>query len=532
MAARRLTGGCQMNVWRCTALSVVPFALFASLSVCAKTHVILESKVESSPSHSQVQTVNGVQTHQMTQAHRTEKKAIIAPHTHATQHTKTIQTSVLLKNSDIKKTVKPATQQVIKQAVKQPLNTALRVTQSVKIPSTDIAQRVKPAPIFAADIKHAVPKTTPVAAVNPPSTLASPEAFVAAPPTAYDAINDINQRFSAVPVKYCPRTSNGYGFEMRYPSTNGANVGNGVNGVNAINDVAMTFSAPIVTRVYGRAYAAGLQKNAQLMAVNGQSVRSQHEFNALIYDGKTATADHLIPNIQLTVLQNDTQQDIQLTKGDYCLSNLAIESEHNILRLNQETKGSGYSVTAETTAFVDAGFLTELSPVDRLTLAAVAAGEQYRHGLKIKRGKTGMIFGQIFGTIVTFTTGIPITEVTTSSSAAIGMKEDGEGALRPAASYGHYLGLSPDDMRASLEKLAVLKESYRAQGQRYDWFVRSDLREFDAAVQEINALAAQGVKNIMLKPQLFANKKEGENAGQAQKADQPSVEVENGVGSY
>ena len=112
------------------------------------------------------------------------------------------------------------------------------------------------------------------------------------------------------------------------------------------------------------------------------------------------------------------------------------------------------------------------------------------------------------------------------------MKEDGEGALRPAASYGHYLGLSPDDMRASLEKLAVLKESYRAQGQRYDWFVRSDLREFDAAVQEINALAAQGVKNIMLKPQLFANKKEGENAGQAQKADQPSVEVENGVGSY
>ena len=57
MAARRLAGGCQMNVWRCTALSVVPFALFASLSVCAKTHVILESKVESSPSHSQGQTV-------------------------------------------------------------------------------------------------------------------------------------------------------------------------------------------------------------------------------------------------------------------------------------------------------------------------------------------------------------------------------------------------------------------------------------------------------------------------------------------
>ena len=531
MAARRLAGGCQMNVWRCTALSVVPFALFASLSVCAKTHVILESKVESSPSHSQGQTVNGARTHQMTQAHRTEKKAIIAPHAHTTQHTKTIQTSVPLKNSSIKKTVKTTTQQVIKQAVKQPLNTALRVTQPVKIPSTNIAQQVKPAPIFAADIKHAVPKTTPIAVVMP-SMIVSPKAFVAAPPTAYDAINDINQRFSAVPIKYCPRTSNGYGFEMRYPSTNGVNVGNGVNGVNAINDVAMTFSAPIVTRVYGRAYAAGLQKNAQLMAVNGQTVRSQREFNALIYDGKTATADHLIPNIQLTVLQNGIQQDIPLTKGDYCLSNLAIESEHSILRLNQETKGSGYSVTAETTAFVDAGFLTELSPVDRLTLAAVAAGEQYRHGLKIKRGKTGMIFGQIFGTIVTFTTGIPITEVTTSSSAAIGMKEDGEGALRPAASYGHYLGLSPDDMRASLEKLAVLKESYRAQGQRYDWFVRSDLREFDAAVQEINALAAQGVKNIMLKPQLFANKKEGENAGQAQKADQPSVEVENGVGSY
>ena len=61
--------------------------------------------------------------------------------------------------------------------------------------------------------------------------------------------------------------------------------------------------------------------------------------------------------------------------------------------------------------------------------------------------------------------------------------------------------------------------------------MRSDLKEFDVAVQEIKALSTKGVKNIMLKPQLFANKKEAQKEGQEQ-ANPPAVEMENGVGSY
>ncbi|AXF86505.1 hypothetical protein DTO96_102259 [Ephemeroptericola cinctiostellae] len=537
MAAHRLNVWYRMNVLRCAGLAVV---LFAPLAVCAKTPMILESKAVP-PLHSQGQSVNAAQTHLMVLSHRSEKKATIHTRSHAAQNstipqnTQTVKTAKIVKtktvktievvqadakinNSNIKKSSEPTSAQTPKHT----FNMASRDAHPINALSTGIARRVEPVLentlIAKRTMPIAIPMVTPVA----------PVAFVASSPTGYDVINDINQHFSAVPIKYCPRTSNGYGFEMRYPTA-------GVDGVsladNDPNGVASIAVAPVVTKVYGRAYAAGLQENAQLLAINGQAIHSQREFNALIYDGQTAAADHLIPRVQLTVLQKGVQQDIPLVKGDYCLSNLAIESEKNILRLNQETKGSGYSVTAETTAFVDADFLTKLSPTDRLTLAAVAAGEQYRYGLKIKRGKTGMIFGQIFGTIITFTTGIPITEVTTSSSAAIGMKEDGEGALRPAAAYGYYLGLAPNDMRASLETLAAFKESYRAQGKRYDWFVRSDLREFDVAVQEINALAAQGAKNIMLKPQLFANKKEGRGEGE-QQTNQRMGEAENGVGSY
>lgn len=362
-------------------------------------------------------------------------------------------------------------------------------------------QQAEPTVIAPTALTPAIAATTVFTAQNPNQT------------SAQNLIHGINQRFANVPVKFCPRTANGYGFDVRYPSATSGE------------------AWPVVSKVYGRAYAAGIQENAQLLAINGQAVRTQREFNALIYAGKDAQVVNVLTHIQLTVLQNGQQEDIALNRGDYCLSNLAVETEKNTLRLNQETKGSGYSVTAETTAFVDADFFNGLNEKDRLTLAAVAAGEQYRHALKVKRGRTGMIFGQVFGTLVTFTTGIPITEVTTSSASAIGMKEDGEGALRPAAAYGHYLGLAPSDMHASLEKLAALKESYRAQGKRYDWFVRSDLREFDEAAQEVIALAAKGRRDIMLKPQLFANQKKPQDAAQPEEKN-TEFGLESGVGSY
>ncbi len=39
--------------------------------------------------------------------------------------------------------------------------------------------------------------------------------------------------------------------------------------------------------------------------------------------------------------------------------------------------------------FVDAAFLSSLDESDWLTIVAVAAGEQYRNQLRVKRGKTG-----------------------------------------------------------------------------------------------------------------------------------------------
>ena len=57
--------------------------------------------------------------------------------------------------------------------------------------------------------------------------------------------------------------------------------------------------------------------------------------------------------------------------------------------------------------------------------------------------------GQVFGTVVTLFTGLPITDITASSANAVGAKDRGEGALSPAMTYEYYLGLPPADMRQS-----------------------------------------------------------------------------------
>jgi hypothetical protein len=67
--------------------------------------------------------------------------------------------------------------------------------------------------------------------------------------------------------------------------------------------------------------------------------------------------------------------------------------------------------------------LDSLNESDLLTLSAVAAGEQYRQGLRVKRGKKGLFIGQVFCTIVTLFTGLPVTDLTASGASAVGMAD-------------------------------------------------------------------------------------------------------------
>ena len=102
MAAHRLNTWYRMNVLRCAGLGVMMFSLLLPSLVRAKVPVILEAKNLGKkvlpPLHSQRSSVNAVQSHKMTQGHRTEKKAAIKPSLRAVQN----NTIITRKNQTVK----------------------------------------------------------------------------------------------------------------------------------------------------------------------------------------------------------------------------------------------------------------------------------------------------------------------------------------------------------------------------------------------------------------------------------------------
>ena len=279
--------------------------------------------------------------------------------------------------------------------------------------------------------------------------------------------------------------------------------------------------------MYGNARLAGVLEGATLRGINGHPVHTQADFNAIAFAGRSRQANHLIDEMTLDVAYNGVVNQVALKKGDYCLSNLTVESEYNILRMDFSSKGSGYAAKADARVFVNHDFFAQLTRNDQLTLAAVAAAEQYRNSLRVKRGKVGLFAGQVFGTVVTLFTGVPVTDLTASGASAMGQVERGDGATRPAVSYGYYLGLTPSDMRASLEKLARYRSSYQVQGKRYDWPIPDDLSDFDAAQAELNERLSSGKTDLMLKPIVPS-----ESKASNKKVAPIEAELGAGVGTY
>ena len=393
---------------------------------------------------------------------------------------------------------------------KAPLKpTVKEAVQPTAVPQVNLKEKPAVAEVVAVVEKDTTtsPSVTPAPATDAPTV--APVSIPVVP--VIEPIYTINQRFAKVPLEHCPLLSKGYGFEVSYPADKTA--------------------YPVISKVYGNAFLAGLKEGAQLITINGQAVHTQSEFNTIAYQGRAREMSNLIASMTLGVIQNGAAQNFEIKKGDYCLSNLAVESERNILRMDFSTKGTGYSAKADARVYVDAAFLSSLDESDWLTIAAVAAGEQYRNQLRVKRGKTGLFLGQVFGTVVTLFTGLPITDITASSANAVGAKDRGEGALRPAMSYGYYLGLPPADMRASLEKLVSFREGYKVQGKRYDWPIPDDLTEFEVAQVELAKRVASNEKNVMLDPKTSTAKTDDAKAKQKIITPPPS-ESKAGVGVY
>jgi hypothetical protein len=350
------------------------------------------------------------------------------------------------------------------------------------------------------------PKAAPkaVAPILPSNQVAAPAPL----PEVIEPIYTVNQYFSKVPLMHCPLVSKGYGLEITYPAANSQEL-------------------PVIKKVYGNARLAGVLEGMTLRGINGHPVHTQADFNAIAFAGRSRQANHLIDEMTLDVVHNGVVNQVALKKGDYCLSNLTVESEYNILRMDFSSKGYGYAAKADARVFVNHDFFAQLTRNDQLTLAAVAAAEQYRNSLRVKRGKVGLFAGQVFGTVVTLFTGVPVTDLTASGASAMGQVERGDGATRPAVSYGYYLGLTPSDMRASLEKLARYRSSYQVQGKRYDWPIPDDLSDFDVAQAELNERLSSGKTDLMLKPIVPS-----ESKASNKKVAPIEAELGAGVGTY
>lgn len=445
------------------------------------------------------------------------KQALKAPNKSSTTNTPKTKATVAQKPVVANPKTKPAVRSNVKSATKPALKvTAVPKKASSSQPELPVKASAKSnaantVPKKAAPLKPAGPaakvtKSTEI--VDPQPKPVSPT--LAQVPVKPEPIYLINQRFAQVPVKHCPSISNGYGFEIGYPADSTA--------------------APTVRKVYGNAYMAGLKKDARVLTLNNQPIRTQADFNQTVYQGKARQASNLLPNIQLGVEQNGQVETLSIKKADYCLSNLTVESERNILRMDFSTKGTGYSTKADARVYVDPSFLDSLNESDLLTLAAVASGEQYRQGLRVKRGKKGLFIGQVFGTIVTLFTGVPVTDLTASGASTLGMSDRNEGALRPAITYGYYLGVAPADMRASLEKLASYREGYKVQGKRYDWPIPDDLSQFDSAQSELKELINGNAEDLMLEPKQPAETKK--EVVEPTIVTPPASETGEGVGNY
>lgn len=399
---------------------------------------------------------------------------------------------------------------VDKKIIKKPATPATPTAAVAIAEKTPAANTTSPNPSIPAPPVEATP-------ANLAPAIAPTAAAAVTPAPVSEAIYHINQRFAKVPVEYCPAISNGYGFEVSYPS-----------------EAAVTSNStrPTITKVYGNAYLAGLQENAQIITIDNQVVHTQADFNTIAYQGKARQAVNLLPSMALGVLQNGKPQNFTINKADFCRSNLTAESEHNVLRMDFSTKGTGYSAKADARVFVDIDFLNGLNDTDRLTLAAAAAGEQYRNRLRVKRGKTGLFIGQVFGTIVTLFTGLPVTDITASSGTAYGSKDRGEGALRPTVTYGYYLGVAPTDMRASLEKLASYRDGYQVEGKRYDWPIPDDLSELNNTQDELAQKIATAQTDLMLQPKTPDGKKDSTQDTKTTIITAPTSESNASVGTY
>ena len=388
----------------------------------------------------------------------------------------------------------------VPQKVKQSVASPVKAAQANQVHSNNKNSNASPTN------PKAEPKAAPkaIAPILPPNQVAAPAPL----PEVIEPIYTVNQYFSKVPLTHCPLVSKGYGLEITYPAANSQEL-------------------PVIKKVYGNARLAGVLEGMTLRGINGHPVHTQADFNAIAFAGRSRQANHLIDEMTLDVAYNGVVNQVALKKGDYCLSNLTVESEHNILRMDFSSKGYGYAAKADARVFVNHDFFAQLTRNDQLTLAAVAAAEQYRNSLRVKRGKVGLFAGQVFGTVVTLFTGVPVTDLTASGASAMGQVERGDGATRPAVSYGYYLGLTPSDMRASLEKLARYRSSYQVQGKRYDWPIPDDLSDFDAAQAELNERLSSGKTDLMLKPIVPS-----ESKASNKKVAPIEAELGAGVGTY
>lgn len=503
------------------------------------------------------------------------KQSVKAPNKSSTTNAPKVKTTIAQKPAianpktnpavrpDVKSATKPAPK-VTTVPKKTPKIENTQVPQTQRAKTTTVVNRPSPLPngvVTQRDTPSVVQETARIPKVNAPNQPPSPvltsnsatERLDTSATSAQmflserqnkelsEPIYQINQRFARVPTDYCPVVSNGYGFEVSY-SPNVLPKPNSSGAPSSSEFVFVDADAPVVSKVYGNAYAAGLKEGAQLATLNGEWVRSQNDVNRVLYQGKAKQVANLLPEVVVGMVYDDGSygtpqnpnipliKDVRIKRADYCLSNLTVESERNILRMDFSIKGTGYSTKADARVYVDPSFLDSLNEPDLLTLSAVAAGEQYRQGLRVKRGKTGLFIGQVFGTIVTLFTGVPVTDLTASGASAVGMADRNEDALRPAVTYGYYLGVAPADMRASLEKLASYREGYKVQGKRYDWPIPDDLSQFDSAQAELKKLIDSNAEDLMLEPKQPSEIKK--EVVEPTIVTPPASETGEGVGNY
>lgn len=308
----------------------------------------------------------------------------------------------------------------------------------------------------------------------------------------------INKAVALIPEAACKKVAfveNGYGLsfvqnEVKVKQPNGGEA------------LVLLPESIEVTSVKGPALVAGLEKGDKIIGADGVALNDGDLFTERMFGDLQMKPDKIKRSVTLQINHQGVKKNVDLQKTSYCVTT----------PFQFEDKASSYlrlAVSTSSKTNPGIGFLankswfSSLSRNDQIVLAASQMASEYAVSLALSRAKSAAMVGNVFGTVLALTTGVNTANLGGVAFGGIAAKVRDANVLKPAYSISRHMGLSHQQIEASLIRMELLKKSSVAAGKTFDWPVDASSAALEAAMQEFeHDMNSSSDKSIVMKPDL------------------------------